>query len=145
MEKARSALRKEKENRIKREVQKVIERFNAAIERLEKLALRIDSRIKKFEARGADVAVAKSKLAEAKVKISEAQGAVLSLGSGSTTPIIASTTPSGIIISKEFREAVEKTKNIIKAAHAALVDAIVALKPAAEKAETETATSTNND
>jgi ABC-type transporter Mla subunit MlaD len=124
-----------------------VERFNAAIDRLEKLAQRIDSRIGKLEAEGVNVSKAKELMVIAKLKIETAKTSVsgISLQSELTA---SSTATSTAMIKKDFdglRAQLDKAKTDIKAAHAALVDVVNNLKPGRNKTATSTATTTENE
>lgn len=133
--------------RLAKFVANTIERYEAAIERLEKLAQRIDSRIAKFEAEGVNVTKAKELMVVAKLKIETAKTSVsgINLQSELTASSTATTT---VMIKKDFeglRVQLEKAKTDIKAAHAALVDVVKNLKPGRNKTATSTATSTENE
>ena len=62
---------------LKRNAMKMIERMNAAIERLEKLADRIDSRITKLKEKGVDTTKTIAYLVNARAKIADAKTAVI--------------------------------------------------------------------
>ena len=124
------------EERVNKFLQHINERFDTAIERLENLARRIDSRIAKLEAEKIDVSKSKEMMLAAKAKIEVAKISVSNLPLtlvGSTT---SSTTTASIKADfKSIRTKIEKAKNDIKAAHAALIDVVKNLKPGQLKLE----------
>lgn len=133
--------------RLAKFITNTIERYEAAITRLEKLAQRIDSRIAKFEAEGVNVTKAKELMVIAKLKIETAKTSVsgINLQSELTASSTATTT---VMIKKDFeglRAQLEKAKTDIKAAHAALVDVVKNLKPGQNRTATSTATTTENE
>jgi hypothetical protein len=133
------------QERLKKFNENVIERFNAAIIRLEKLAGRIDSRIAKLEAENISVKEAKDLMVVAKLKIETAKTSISGISLESEI-VASSTATTTATFKKEFESLklqVEKAKTDIKAAHAALVDVINSLKPGLnKKATTTNATST---
>ncbi len=133
------------QERLKKFNENVIERFEAAVERLEKLAQRIDSRIAKMEAENIDVKGAKDLMVVAKLKIETAKTSISGIDFESEV-IASSTATTTVAFKKDFESLklqIEKAKTDIKAAHAALVDVINSLKPGLNKKGTSTsATST---
>ena len=132
--------------RVNQFVQNIIERFDAATNRLEKLADRINSRITKMEARNVDVAKAKELLAAAKAKIETAKISVTGIAGATIDTSLSTTT---VAVKKDFgiiKTKIEKAKEDIKAAHAALVEVVNNLKPGQNKLEKEnkTASTTEN-
>lgn len=120
---------------------KVVERYQAAVERLENIAERTDSRIAKFEASGSKQTKAKELMVTAKAKIELARNSVSDIKLDGEA-----TTTAGIKLEFDsLRKAMEKAKEDLKDAHAALVDVIKNIKPGFNKASTtpKTATSTN--
>ena len=116
-------------------VQNIIERFDAATGRLEKLADRIDSRIAKMEANKTDVTKAKELLITARAKIEIAKTSTLYID----TNIASSTATSTAALKEDFQTIkiqIEKAKEDIKAAQAALVDVVNSLKPGNNKLKT---------
>ena len=136
----------------------VIARFEAAVDRLEKLATRIESRIAKLDAESIDTTKAKELLLVAKSKIEIAKTSIgtISLNRQASTTTASSTNSINRDALKRFFEItktqIEKAKTDIKVAHAALVDVINNLKPGQNKDKNErsatsttpTATSTTN-
>ena len=114
---------------------KVIKRFEAALERLEKLATRIESRIAKMEAEGIDVVEAKELLlaAEAKIEIAKTSVAEISLPLQDVISDTGTTTAAIKGKYESLRAEIVKAKEDIKAAHAALVEVILNLKPGFNK------------
>lgn len=142
-----NALDKMKEQ-INQYVLNVIERFDAATGRLDKLAQRIDSRISKIEAKNIDVSVAKELLVAARTKIEIAKTSTLYI----TTDIASSTATSTAALKEEYKiikDQISKAKDDVKAAQAALVDVVNSLKPGDNKlknsAASPTATTTNEN
>jgi hypothetical protein len=122
----RARLQAGAETRIRSFVGKMLERFNAAVERLEKLTLRIESRIAKMKAEGkittnaeTHIAVAKEEIAKAKVEIAKIP-AVLETAFESEV--------KGRIFA-ELRVSTNAVQTALKNAHAALARAIASLKP----------------
>lgn len=118
-----SSTRKDtQEMRINKASNLMASRFTAAALRLETLANRIDSRIVKMKAEGKTTVEAESQITIARKEIDEARIGIRA---------IASTTQSAIT-SKTFenlRALSESIKEDTKAAHAALVKAVVSIKP----------------
>ena len=116
---------------LKRISQLMIGRMDAAIERLSKIADRIDSRILKLKEKGVDttkpetlVGIARGKISDAKIAVGVAANAVASAvvqadaSASSTKPIDAG---------KPVREALNKAREGVFAAHKALVEAVKSL------------------
>jgi hypothetical protein len=122
------------EERLIKFVSNVIERLNAAADRLDVLTQRINSRITKMEAKNIDVKEAKNLLVTAKAKIETAKASIAlitlntdpSTSSGQAASTTASTLKSAFGVTKLQ---IEKAKQDLKAAHAALVDVVNSLKP----------------
>jgi exonuclease VII small subunit len=140
-------------------VKKIIERFNAAANRLDVLAQRIESRISKLKAANISTTEAEKLMVTAKNKIKSAKASitliVLGEDTASTTASMASTTTTQQASSTidAIREAfdvvtgqIQKAKDDLKAAQAALVDVVNSLKPGDNKLKnaTSTATTTTN-
>lgn len=123
---------------------RMFHRMEAAIERLKKLDERIGSRITKLKEKGIDTSKAEIALGTAKTEI----------GNAETHLAAAKTAAQGAIDSETPKEAfesvrthVEMTRDAIKKAHKALIDAVVALKGKSGNkggAATTTATTTTN-
>lgn len=117
---------------LKRHAMMMIERMNAAIRRESKLGDRIDSRIAKMKAHGADTTQAEANMVIVRTKIAEATAAV-KLAEDSIPGAIASADASASSTlpsdpGKAVREALNKAKEAIFAAHKALVEATKSLK-----------------
>jgi iron-sulfur cluster repair protein YtfE (RIC family) len=139
-----NATDKIKEN-VSKFVQNIINRYDAATARLEKLADRIDSRIAKIEAKNIDVSKAKELLSLARTKIETAKISVIAINFpddiASSTAAKASTTIASLKENfKVTKTQMEKAKSDIKAAQAALVDVVNSLKPGDEKLKNATTT-----
>ena len=135
-ERKQNILGKMKE-KIDKFVQNMLERFDAATNRLEKIADRINSRITKMEAKSVDVSKAKELLTTARTKIDIAK--ISAAGIASTTNIYSLSTTTEVIREdfKAVKTQIEKAKEDIKTAHAALVDVINNLKPGQNKEKVE--------
>jgi hypothetical protein len=111
-------------------IQNVIERFDAGINRLEKLSGRINSRMVKMEANGTDITKAKELLAIANTKIEVAKTSIAAIAPdiesvATSTTISTSTLKEGL---KIIKTQIAKAKEDIGVAHAALVDVVNSLK-----------------
>ncbi len=111
--------------------------LNATIERLEKIMTRVESRIAKVKAEGGVTTESEKFVAEAKVHLSEAK-AELALFSSVT--LSADKLSENILA---LRAASGKVKTHLKAAHASLVKATVALKPGRSVNATSTTSVSN--
>ncbi len=119
-------------------VQNIVERFDAATGRLEKLADRIDSRIAKIEANKIDVTQAKELLVTARAKIEIAKTSTLYID----TNIASSTATSTAALKEEYgvvKIQIEKAKEDIKTAQTALLDVVNSLKSGDNKLKNSTA------
>ncbi len=107
-------------------------RMNNAIDRLEKLSGRLDEAIMKMKEKGVDTTSAEGLLSTAKSKIGEAKTAVASalstIESARPTTTGTSTDQVSDGTRQAVKDALEKAKVAIQAAHKALVDAVAALK-----------------
>lgn len=112
--------------RLNREFERVYQRFTAAVERLEKLATRIESRLNKFEGQSRDMSASRARLASARANINTARSntdAIKTAAASSGGALDAATALEGL------RNTVKTAKESIRAAHAALVDAVNGMKP----------------
>jgi hypothetical protein len=132
MEEARRQMQEKRSKILKRFAEMMIKRMNAAIDRLTKLADRLDSRIAKEKARGvntsateASLALARTKLADARTAVGVAEAAVAGAIASADTSA-SSTKP--VDVGKPVREALNKAKDAVFAAHKALVQAVASLK-----------------
>jgi uncharacterized protein YaaN involved in tellurite resistance len=123
--------------RVNQFTQNIISRYEAATGRLDKLAGRINSRITKMEAKNIDVTAAKELLATAKTKIETAKtstaGIISTLNSTSFGTTVAEVKQNYTAIKTQ----IEKAKEDIGAAHAALADVVNSLKPGQNKLDKE--------
>jgi hypothetical protein len=111
-------------------------RLGAAVERLEVLSLRILSRVEKFEERGADMSEVRRLLGVADTAIAEAENAVVDIAifaTNITEGLRTGETPREAFAN--FREAVKSSVSLIRDAHGALVDAIIAVKAGASTSD----------
>jgi hypothetical protein len=129
-------LKKESVERIKQVFSKILARMNAALIRLDKLALRIASRIEKLQARGVDTAKTEAELVEAEAFGAAAANAI-GLATEQINAIDASDTSVRDVV-LEAKGAVKTAKEALKAYHKALVEAIRELK-ASDKEATQSA------
>jgi len=118
-------LTEKRKGRIMAYGEKMVERFNAAIGRLEKLAERIDSRIEKMEEKGVDLSESKALLEEAQTSIRTAKGS-LDDAIGLIRTALDSDDPKTVF--EEVRTILSSTKDSIKAAHQKLVEVIKSIK-----------------
>lgn len=125
-------MQEKKSEILKRHATNMVRHMRAAIGRISKLADRMDSRIAKMKERGVDtskpeanIAVARAKIAEASAAVKLAEDAIA--GAVALADVNASSTaPSDP--GKAVREALNKGKEAVFAAHKALVEAIKSLK-----------------
>lgn len=117
---------------LKRMANQMLGRMNAAIERITKLADRIDSRILKLKGKSIDTSKAEASIVIARTKIGDAKAAVVLAQSAVAGALINADTSASSTTSvdagKPVREALEKARVAVVAAHKALIDAIEALK-----------------
>jgi len=150
----RGKLREAAARRIESFFARMYKRFEAAVERLDQLAIRIGSRIEKLKERGIDTSKSESLLATGKTRIQEAKDILLDV-KGTDTAITESDTPKDVFMN--VRDELKRAKEALKEAHAALVQSIRALKASAginktddesdddsDDDTTTTATSTNS-
>ena len=128
--------------RIRTYASLMVNRFEAAVERLNILSERIDGRIIKLEAEGIDVRQAKDLMATAKSKIVTAKTEVQHIESA-LTMILTSDTPREALNSA--KKLIDTTRDSVKSAHAALVDVVNSLKPGQNRDKSGTATTTESD
>ena len=123
----RATLDERRQARIEAYANRILKRMNAAIDRLYKIANRVESRIAKLEEKhdGLDLSGARDLLAIARTALDTAQPSV-ELGEEAVQNVLSSDTPKEAF--SEVRKLLGDTKQSIKDAHKALVDAIVATK-----------------
>jgi len=118
-------------NRVQKFMQTQKERFEAATNRLEKLASRIEARIAKIEAAGTDESESKDLLDEAKAKIETAKTSITLIVFPSVSDSSSSASTTAELMKEAFqttKEQIAEAKEDLKVAHAALVDVINSLK-----------------
>lgn len=109
---------------VKENLDKIFERFDAAINRLVGLSERIQSRIDKFKEEGSDIGDAQDKLNKANDLIDNATASLRAVKSA-----LDEAFESDSEISKNgIRELITEAKEAIKSAHAGLVEAVRVLK-----------------
>jgi plastocyanin len=111
--------------RIEQFFNRMLDKFHAAFERLNKFADRIEKKIKRAQDNGKDVVDAQSKLLAAREKIADAEKA-LEDAKAKYTQAVAD--PDFKTAFKKVREIVQGVAAKLKEAHSALVDTITALK-----------------
>jgi hypothetical protein len=131
-----------RQENIKRLADVMFDRFDAAVDRLKKLADRIDSRLTKLASAGVDVSAYRTMLADARAKID------LAIQANEAAELSA----EEITVSDTPKDTFEKCKGLsqevvraLKAAQQALVDVIAAIKadhPDVEASSSTTASST---
>lgn len=110
---------------IRNHFNRMMKRLEAALERGKKLGDRIQSRIEKAKANGKNTAKAQTALDKARAAWQEAKAA-LEEAKSKLEGVLSSTDPKAAF--KEVHDLVVKARDKIKAVHAALVDAVTALK-----------------
>ncbi len=128
--------------RIEEFFNQMMERMDAAIDRLDKLAARIQSRLDKLAADGKNVSTQQTLLDKAKTSITAAQSAIDDAKAKFTT-MASSTDPKAEFA--QVRDAVVVVRDKTKDAHAALVDVINSIKVGGLDASSTSATSTQSD
>lgn len=124
-EQVRERLAEKRKQLIRDHFKRMMKRFDAALERLKKIGERIQSRIDKAKANGKDVASAQTALDRAKASWQEAKSAVDDI-KGKLESVLSADDPKAAF--KDVQNLIEAARDKIKAAHAAMVDAITALK-----------------
>jgi len=128
------------EKNIKKHAEQMTERFNAAVERFEKITVRLDSRIAKVKTEGRSTADAEKFEAEAKVSIEKAKTDI------ATIPAVLANALSQEKLEGSFKELEALASNIRKnlvSGHSFLIKAAVSLKTDTSDKKTEGTSSTN--
>lgn len=128
-EERRSRLDAHVEARVRAYGERLERRYNAAIERLEGIALRIETRIEKLNERGIDTSEAERELQEAYGAIAAAQSQV-GAAAASLEEILVSDSPRDAL--NESKILFQSAKETIRDAHGALVESIALLKASIE-------------
>lgn len=144
MEEARERMQEKRSEIFKRYAGLMVKRMNAMIDRLSGLADRLDSRVAKEKLRGVDTSKTEANLVTVRTKLAEATAAVAEAQSAVTGALALAeandTETKPVDAGKPVREALNKAKTAVFAAHKALVNAITSLKGERERV---TATTTN--
>lgn len=126
MKKVREEMRKrERDARLQLMIQKMVERFSAAIARDGKLADRIASRLDKAAQNGKNVSLLRQKLTDARLKISDAKTALDAAATKLQTAVASSDAKN---MMKDVTHGFADVTAKLKAAHAVLVEVITSLK-----------------
>ncbi len=104
----------------------LVNRLTKQFENLTNLVTRLEARIAEFDKNGKNTTESKARLAEAKTLITNGQTELSALPAKLAT-ITASSTPNDNLI-KNLRDGASSTVEIIRQAHAKVVDSISALK-----------------
>lgn len=132
MDEKRAEMKERRSEILKRNAMRMVAHMNAAIGRLSKLADRVDSRIIKMKEHGADTTKAEANIALTRTKIAEASAAVKlaedSIAGAALSADVTASSTSPSDPGKMVREALNKAKEAVFAAHKALVEAIKSLK-----------------
>ena len=121
----KTELRLKMEERMRRHAEWMVKRFNAALERLEKLAARIEARIAKLDSAGHDTAAAKASVAVARTEMAEAEANIIKLEAAFETAIENGERRPSF---EEVRAIASSTRADLKSAHRALMDAVQKIK-----------------
>lgn len=121
----KDAVREGAEQRISRHIDFMVKRFNAMIERLEKLTTRIESRIAKIKAEGTATAEAEAYVATAKLEIKSAKDGVAKIPQALTLALEKERLLGSF---DEVRVLTAGIKEDLKSAHQALVKSITNIK-----------------
>lgn len=124
-EQVRERLAEKRKQIIRDHFNRMMKRFDAALERIKKIGERIQSRIERAKANGKDVASAQTALDRAKTSWQEAKSAVDGV-KGKLESVLSADDPKAAF--KDVQNLIEAARDKIKAAHAAMVDAITTLK-----------------
>lgn len=124
-EELKKKLGEEKAKRIEAFFQKMVEKFENAVDRLDKLADRISSWLDKAEDNGKDVVALREKLAAAKTKITDVEKA---LDEAKVKYAEAVKEPDFKVAFKKVKEIVKGVSEKVKQAHRALVDVVNSIK-----------------
>ena len=111
----------------------IINRYEAANSRLEKLANRIDSRIAKMKEKGVDTSEAEKLMAVAETEIKTAEVSTTDFTSTVSGTSFGTTVAEVKQNFATIKTQMEETKSKIKEAHATMVDVINNLKPGDNK------------
>ncbi len=134
---------------IQNRVRSDLKVFTAAANRLDKIVSRIESRILKIKANGGVTTEIETNLAVGKVKLAEARVNLSAFSTIDLTSATSTTTARALL--QTIKTDAQKTKEALKASHAALIKAVslmgrteAGLKIRGDKATTTNATTTSN-
>lgn len=130
---ARVRMEERREKLIKEHADRVVRRLTQALERFDNIADRIGSRLDKLATEGASVTDLRTKLAAARAKIADAKTSVSGIQAAVEAVLISSDPKASF---EAAREVINGAHEKVKAAHAALVDVVNALKPGSIRATT---------
>ena len=121
---------------------KVARPFEQAIQNLKDLVLRVESRISKMESNNIDTSSAKTLLETAKTNMALAETELTNLENllAQNIPTATSTNQNNLrkTILQKIKTESDKTKKLIKKAHASIIDVINSLKPGLMKEKNAT-------
>ncbi len=141
LEEKRAALKEEieknREGHLKKTIEIMLKRYNAAYERLLQIQNRVTEHIAKVEANGQSVTTAKTELEKAKIILATVPATIASF---KATLEAAAAAPEDISKKEVIKTQSEAVKKALKEAHEALIKAVIALKPG--KPERPAATTT---
>lgn len=128
----KSEKRENMENKINKNLQKVVERFDATILREESIMVKIVSRIEKIKAAGGQTSEAETLVAEAKLNLTEASSKLTTLKLSVSAATAEETTSSTASVKKETLESTKNVgkeiENSLRKAHQALQKSVGSLK-----------------
>jgi len=135
LQEIKNKYREQRQTRIAAYVEKMIARFNAAVERLEKLAVRIDSHLTNLETKKVNVTEARALLITANTKIQEAKNSIALIRPTADSALQSDDIKMAF---ESARQIIDNAKTALKSVHAALVDVINSIKPGLNKTATTT-------
>jgi predicted transcriptional regulator len=127
---------------IRRFFSRMLVRFNAAINRMKRIADRIEGRLGKMAARGIEVADLRDDLQEARDNIAVAEGLLGGLEER-LEEALASDEPKAAF--EEVRDTIHETRDLLKEIHQQLVAIITQMKAALAEAAVEATPSAEDD
>ena len=124
-EERQAKLSDRRKQNIQNHIERIIDRMEAAVERLRSLAAKIEDRITRLESEGADVAALRVLLAEATSSIDSAD-VILETVAAELRAAPETDNPAQAM--GNARTVLEDVKTALREAHAALVEIVVELK-----------------
>lgn len=128
--------------RVRAFMERMLRRFDAAIQRLRNLADRVGTRIEKLETNKNDLGHAKELLGAARVEI-DAAAATLAAIRANLESAVAEENPHGAF--EAIHESLAEAKEAVRAAHRALIETIVAIRANSGRGEDGGATKTESN